>query len=187
MYRCQKKSSVFLLIYKYVEEGKKIDELIFQHVCFISLSFRNFPRVPVVKIAGSKGSTPGQGTKIPYATHKKPKTKTTTTKKTELQIAGLGFSLSLCLKAPEHQELSTCYDRTDEWMNDFRGIKVNTHPSDVSQLSWGQNIHHQLLYQKLSCPQKAVVSWGAVSSKLRAWLLGTCLLCMFTGQFIDLL
>ena len=128
MYRCQEKSSVFLLIYKDVEEGKKIDESIFWRVRVISLSFRNFPGSPVVKIAGSMGSIPGQGTKIPYAM---PKTKQTN-KKTEFQIAGLGFSPSLCLKVPEPQGLSTCYDRNDEWMNDFRGIEDNIHPSDVS-------------------------------------------------------
>ena len=39
MYRCQKNFFLFLLIYKDVEEGKKIDKLMFQCVYFI-LSFR---------------------------------------------------------------------------------------------------------------------------------------------------
>ena len=50
---------------------KKIDESIFWCVCFTRLSLRNFPGSPVVKIAGSMDSIPGQGTNIPYAMHQK--------------------------------------------------------------------------------------------------------------------
>lgn len=70
------KSSVFLLTYKDVEEGKKTDELIFWCVCFIRL-FQELPGSPVVKLRREHGSNPWPGTKIPYAMHQKNKTKQT--------------------------------------------------------------------------------------------------------------